>query len=142
VVDMANSKVRYPKTHSLMLRKKTALRDEAATWDNRFMAAQTEAERELVRRWVRTWQQVGPELEAIRRAEIASADNAEELKSLEGAFNHSLRTMPPRPSPGTARMTSNRKSFCVRHNPRYRLELHECRDFGDTATIAACAGRT
>ena len=61
-------------------------------------------EREDLRRWVRTWEDAGPELEAIRRREIREADNLQVLAILEDAFNHSLRTLPPRPSSGMVEM--------------------------------------
>ena len=61
-------------------------------------------ERKDLRRWVRTWEDAGPELEAIRRREIREADNLKVLAVLEGAFNHALRTMPPRPSSGMVEM--------------------------------------
>ena len=55
-------------------------------------------------RWVRTWQQAGPELVAIRRREIREADNLQVLAALEEAFNHATSTMPPRPSSGLVEM--------------------------------------
>jgi len=58
----------------------------------------------MVRRWVKTWEQAGPELEAIRRREIREADNLKVLAMLEGAFNHAARTLPPRPSSGLVEM--------------------------------------
>lgn len=61
-------------------------------------------ERELIERWVETWKRAGPELEAIHRREIREADNLEVLALLEGAFNHALRTLPPRPSSGLVEM--------------------------------------
>jgi hypothetical protein len=61
-------------------------------------------ERELMRRWVQTWSEAGPELEAIRRREIREADNLKVLELLEPAFNHAVRTMPPRPSSGLVEM--------------------------------------
>jgi hypothetical protein len=63
-----------------------------------------ENERELIRRWVETWKQAGPKLEEIRRREIQEADNLHVLGLLEGAFNHALRTLPPRPSSGMVEM--------------------------------------
>jgi len=57
-------------------------------------------EREAMHRWVETWKEAGPELEAIRRKEIREADNLKVLAILEGAFNHALRTLPPRPTSG------------------------------------------
>jgi hypothetical protein len=61
-------------------------------------------ERELVRRWVATWEEAGPALEAIRRREIAEADNLEVLASLESVFNYALRNIPPRESSGLVEM--------------------------------------
>lgn len=58
----------------------------------------------MIERWVRTWKEAGPRLEAIRRREIQEADNLKVLASLEGAFNHALRTLPPRPSSGLVEM--------------------------------------
>jgi hypothetical protein len=61
-------------------------------------------ERETMRRWVQTWKEAGPALEAIRLQEIRESDNLQVLAMLEGAFNHALRTMPPRPSSGLVEM--------------------------------------
>jgi hypothetical protein len=61
-------------------------------------------EREAIRRWVRTWEEAGPELEAIRRREVRQADNLKVLASLEGAFEHAIRSLPPRPSSGLVEM--------------------------------------
>ncbi len=61
-------------------------------------------EQETIRRWVETWKEAGIELEAIHRREIREADNLQVLALLEGAFNHALRTMPPRPSSGLVAM--------------------------------------
>ena len=61
-------------------------------------------EREAIRRWVETWKEAGPQLEAIRHREIREADNLKVLAMLEPAFNHALRTMPPRPSSGLVEM--------------------------------------
>jgi hypothetical protein len=65
---------------------------------------QSMEEREAMRRWVQAWKEAGPELEAIRRREIREADNLKVLAMLEGAFNHALRTMPPRESSGLVEM--------------------------------------
>jgi hypothetical protein len=62
------------------------------------------SEREAIEVWVQTWKEAAPELEAIRRREIAEADNLKVLAMLEGAFNHALRTLPPRPSSGLVEM--------------------------------------
>jgi hypothetical protein len=61
-------------------------------------------DRELIQRWVDTWKEAGPKLDAIRRREIQQADNLKVLAMLEGAFNHALRTLPPRPSSGLVEM--------------------------------------
>ncbi len=58
----------------------------------------------MMRRWVQTWKEAGPELEAIRVREVREADNLKVLAMLEGAFNHALRTLPPRPSSGLVEM--------------------------------------
>ena len=61
-------------------------------------------EREMIRRWVETWKRAAPELEAIRREEIAKADNAADLAALARAFNIALRSSPPEPSSGLVEM--------------------------------------
>lgn len=61
-------------------------------------------DREAMRRWVQTWKEAGPALEAIRRSEIRDADNLEVLASLESAFNQALAALPPRPSSGLVEM--------------------------------------
>ena len=55
---------------------------------------------EAMRRWVETWKEAGPALETIRHEEIREADNLQVLSVLEGAFNHALRTLPPRTTSG------------------------------------------
>jgi len=59
---------------------------------------------ELIRRYVETWKEAAPLLDAIRHKEIREADNLKVLAILEGAFNHALRTLPPRPSSGIIEM--------------------------------------
>ena len=61
-------------------------------------------EREMLRAWVQTWKEAGPELEAIRRREIQEADNLSVLAALEGAFNQAVRSLPPRESSGMVEM--------------------------------------
>jgi hypothetical protein len=58
----------------------------------------------MLRQWVARWQDAGPELEAMRRKEIRDADNLEILEILAPAFNHAVRTLPPRPSSGMVEM--------------------------------------
>jgi hypothetical protein len=61
-------------------------------------------EREMMRRWVQTWKEAGPELEAIRRDEIAKADNSVDLAALACAFNDTLARCPPKTSSGLVEM--------------------------------------
>lgn len=61
-------------------------------------------EREMIRHWVETWRSAGPELETLRRREIQQADNISVLAVLSGAFNHAVRTLPPRSSSGLVQM--------------------------------------
>ena len=61
-------------------------------------------EGDKIRRWVETWKEAGPELEAIRRREVAEADNLRVLALLEDAFNHAVHSQPPRPSSGMVEM--------------------------------------
>ena len=61
-------------------------------------------ERDLIRHWVQTWKQAAPELEAIRRREIAESDNLHVLALLEDAFNQALETTAPRLSSGLVDM--------------------------------------
>ena len=42
-------------------------------------------DRELLRRWVETWQRAGLELEEIRRREIEAMDTAEAIRQLFGS---------------------------------------------------------
>ncbi len=61
-------------------------------------------EREQIERWVRHWAAAAPELEAIRREEIRTADNRKVLAILEPAFNQALRAQPMRQSSGMVEM--------------------------------------
>ena len=61
-------------------------------------------EREAIVRWVQHWKEAGPELDAIRRQEIQSADNLQVLAQLESAFNYAVRTMPVRETSGMVEM--------------------------------------
>ena len=58
----------------------------------------------MMRRWVETWKAAGPELELIRRREIRERDNPRILALLEPAFNHAVRSQPPRHSSGMVEM--------------------------------------
>ena len=61
-------------------------------------------EKEMIRRWVQTWKEVGPELEKIRLREVRDEDNLLSLKLLAPAFEHAARTQPPDESPGLVEM--------------------------------------
>jgi hypothetical protein len=61
-------------------------------------------DREALHRWIQTWEEAAPQLEALRREEIRNADNRQVLASLESAFNHATRSLPPRPSSGLVEM--------------------------------------
>lgn len=67
-------------------------------WSNKVVDDLTQ-----LRQWARTWREAGPELEAIRLAEVPEADNARVLALLESAFNHAAK-MPPRESSGMVEM--------------------------------------
>ena len=58
----------------------------------------------MIRRWVETWKEAGPKLEAIRHREIREADNLKTLALLESAFNQALRAATPRPTSGLVEM--------------------------------------
>ncbi|HTU44294.1 MAG TPA: hypothetical protein VMF91_04495 [Bryobacteraceae bacterium] len=61
-------------------------------------------EREMIRRWVETWKDAGPHLQAVRHQDIERADTQEALAVLESAFNQATRTLPPRSSSGLVEM--------------------------------------
>ena len=55
-------------------------------------------DRELMRRWVETWKQAGPELEAIRQREMKQVDIAEAVRQLLGSASLLHRDPPLRTS--------------------------------------------
>jgi hypothetical protein len=61
-------------------------------------------EHEKIRLSVEAWKAAEPVLEAIRHREIREADNLQVLALLENAFNHALRSEPPRASSGMVEM--------------------------------------
>lgn len=61
-------------------------------------------EREQMRRWVRTWVEAGPELEAIRERELREADQRAAIASLESAMNFAVRNTPHEPWSGLVEM--------------------------------------
>ncbi len=56
------------------------------------------------REWARTWKTAARELEAIRRAEIKSADTATAIVALDDAFRSMLASLSTRPSSGFVEM--------------------------------------
>jgi hypothetical protein len=56
------------------------------------------------REWAKTWKTAASELEAIRRAEIKSADTATAIVALDDAFRSMLASLSPRSSSGFVQM--------------------------------------
>ena len=56
------------------------------------------------REWARTWKAAARELEAVRRAEIKSADTAAAIFALDDAFRSTLASLSPRSSSGLVDM--------------------------------------
>jgi hypothetical protein len=65
---------------------------------------ETMTEKEMIRRWVRTWKEAAPELERIRLREVRDEDQLLSLSQLARAFNHATRTQPPDESSGLVEM--------------------------------------
>ncbi|MEO8596207.1 MAG: hypothetical protein ABI759_23005 [Candidatus Solibacter sp.] len=61
-------------------------------------------EAEMIRRWVETWKEAGPELERIRLREVRDEDQLLSLGQLARAFNHATSTQPPDESSGLVEM--------------------------------------
>lgn len=61
-------------------------------------------EREIMRKWVQTWKEFGPELEAIRLREVRDADNLLTLQLLARAFDQATSSQPPRQTSGLVEM--------------------------------------
>ena len=62
------------------------------------------SDQDLIRERLRQWAEAAPTLEALRREEIRTADNRHVLALLEPAFNHAIRTLPPRATSGMVEM--------------------------------------
>jgi hypothetical protein len=60
------------------------------------MSRQTGEHRDLLRKWVETWRRAGPELEAIRLAELRSVDTREAIRQIFG--DGDLPPLPPAPA--------------------------------------------
>lgn len=58
----------------------------------------------MMRKWVETWKQAGPELEKIRLREVRDEDNRLSLQILESAFNLAAKTEQPDSSSGLVEM--------------------------------------
>lgn len=58
----------------------------------------------MMRRYLEARERAAPVIEELRRKEIREADNLKVLALLEPAFNHALRTLPPRESSGMVEM--------------------------------------
>jgi hypothetical protein len=56
------------------------------------------------REWASTWKSAARELEAVRRAEIKSADTAAAIFALDDAFRSMLASLSPRSSSGFVEM--------------------------------------
>jgi hypothetical protein len=61
-------------------------------------------EKEMIRRWVQTWKEFGPELEKLRLREVREEDNLLSLQLLAPAFEHAVRTQPPDEESGLVEM--------------------------------------
>lgn len=61
-------------------------------------------DREAIRRWVETWKEAGPVLDAILRTEIEKIDVQRELAVLEDAFNYAVRNTQAEPTSGLVEM--------------------------------------
>ena len=72
---------------------------KASRSDNRDMT-----EKEMIRVWVQTWKEYGPELEKIRLREVREEDNLLSLRLLARAFNHATSTQPPAETSGLVEM--------------------------------------
>jgi len=59
-----------------------------------------EEERELTRKWLRKWQELGPILEELRREDIRSAVTTGAIAAFDDAFETSVRDFPPKPHSG------------------------------------------
>lgn len=57
-------------------------------------------EKEELRRWVGTWRRAGPELEAVRRRELAAFDFASNWRLVDDLLAAGLRSAEPRVTSG------------------------------------------
>jgi hypothetical protein len=61
-------------------------------------------DQEMMKKWVQTWKEFGPELELIRLREVRDEDNLLSLRQLSSAFNFATSARPPDHSPGLVEM--------------------------------------
>jgi hypothetical protein len=61
---------------------------------------QSEAALALVKRWVETWREAGPELERIRRDELRNLDGERALALLTGPADYTVAPRAPKPTSG------------------------------------------
>ena len=54
----------------------------------------------LARRWVKTWQQAGPQLERVRREELRRLDPQRAIALLCGEADYTVPPRAPRPTSG------------------------------------------
>ena len=57
-------------------------------------------ERELTRKWLRNWEELGPILEELRREDIRNAVTARAMASFDGLFETAVRDFPANPHSG------------------------------------------
>ena len=62
------------------------------------------SEKEAIREFVERWKRVGPELEAIRRKELAEFDHAANWEAIDGLLEAGLRFASPRKTSGLVEM--------------------------------------
>jgi hypothetical protein len=77
----------------------------------------TSPQRELLRRWVDTWRQAGPELDDVRRREIETADTQEAVQQLFGAGDDPIDIPPP---PATSGLVEQQAWFVKMRAPAPR----------------------
>lgn len=53
-----------------------------------------------MKRWVDTWRRAGPELERIRREELAAVDTQQAVAALADVFLYARAHFPPPPTSG------------------------------------------
>lgn len=62
------------------------------------------SEKEMIKRWIDTWQRVGPELEAIRRQELTEFNHAADWHAIDDLLDAGMRFARPRRTSGLVEM--------------------------------------